>query len=70
MMAHSTGVRFGAFFQNVVGHGNFAEVVQVSAAAKGDERFVVESEMLSKIGGFAGEAFAVSFGVGVARLRR
>ena len=40
------------FFENLVGHGNLAEIVQVAAAAKGDERFVVEAEMFSKVRAF------------------
>jgi hypothetical protein len=60
------GGEVAAFFQNLVGHGDFAEVVEIAAAFEGEDGIFVHAEVAAEIGGVDREAFAVAFGVGVA----
>ena len=67
-MAHSSGVRLRSLFQDFVGHRNFAQIVQIAAAAQGHDGFLVQAEMASQVAGMTRQAFAVAFGVRIAAL--
>ena len=66
MITHSAGVKVAAFFQNFVGDGDLAEIVQISAALEGEDGIFVHAEVAAEIGGADAEALAVAFGIGVA----
>ena len=55
-----------AFFQDLVGNGDLAEIVQISAALQGEDGIFVHAEMAAEIGGVHREALAMAFGIGVA----
>src|ERR1051326_1607264 len=55
-----------SLLKNLVGHGNFAEIVQVAAALKGDDGIFIHAEVAAKISGVNGETLAVTFSVRIA----
>jgi len=57
-----------AFFQDLIGHGNLAEVVQESAASQGDSAVILKVEVSPHLGSIERQAFAMAFGIRVAGL--
>src|ERR1051326_758466 len=55
-----------SLLKNLVGHGNFAEIVEVAAALKGDDGIFIHAEVTAKISGVNGETLAVPFSVRIA----
>ena len=59
------GGKVRSLFQDLVGHRDFAQIVQVSAAAQGDDCFLVQTQVTSQIAGILSQALAVTLGVGI-----
>ena len=54
------------FFQDFIGHGDLAQIVQISAAAQGHDGLLVEPEVTSEIAGVVCQTLAVAFGIRIA----
>ena len=60
------GRKVAALFQNFIGHGDLAQVVQISASPEGEDGIFVHAEMAPEIGGVNRQPLAMAFGVGIA----
>src|ERR1700722_15108951 len=54
--------------ENFVRHGHFSQIMQITAATKRNNRLLLHAEESAEVHGIAGQAFAVTLGVGIARL--
>jgi hypothetical protein len=58
--------KVAAFFQDLIGHSDFSQIVQVAAPLEGENGILVHSEVPSLIRSMIRQPFAVAFGIGIA----